>query len=188
MIQDDLTDVTMERFWSLVEKGSSDECWAWRGPRDAAGYGRFRVANRPEVAHRVAYTHAIGPIPRGLFGCHRCDNPSCVNPAHIFIGTSQDNFNDMRRKGRAASAANGKHGSVTCPESIPRGDSHYLRMHPEKVARGSANPNAVLDEAQVLSIRELAVSGVSRRRLSALFGAAKVTIDRIVNGKSWRHV
>lgn len=82
--------------------GASDECWIWRGAK-AGDYGSMKINRRRVGAHRVAYQLAHGPIPAGLVVCHRCDNPPCVNPAHLFLGSQRDNMVDKREKGRAAS-------------------------------------------------------------------------------------
>lgn len=93
-----------ERFWARVHK--TDGCWEWTGCRQADGYGRVyggRGAS-PQIAaaHRFAYALTHGPIPTGLCVCHKCDNPPCCNPAHLFLGTVRDNAKDMAGKGRAA--------------------------------------------------------------------------------------
>ncbi len=85
----------------LVDPNSG--CWLWTGSVCSKGYGRFvsaRVRVAPLLAHRVAYEHFIGPIPERHYVCHRCDVPSCVNPAHLFVGTQGDNMRDSLRKGR----------------------------------------------------------------------------------------
>jgi hypothetical protein len=88
-----------ERFWSKVDVCGPDECWEWTAYRLPAGYGTF---GRPTTTtHRIAWQLTNGPIPEGMFVCHKCDNPPCVNPAHLFVGTQQDNLRDMWSKGRA---------------------------------------------------------------------------------------
>jgi len=90
------------RFWRLVTKGEPDECWPWRGATIRGGYGNFRETNprRTVHAHRFAYELVCGPIPAGLMVLHTCDNPSCVNPSHLFVGTDADNMRDKTAKGR----------------------------------------------------------------------------------------
>jgi HNH endonuclease len=89
-----------ERFWAKVAKG--DGCWEWQAGKDKNGYGQFTVypPRRTLRAHRVAYEMEVGPIPDGLMVLHRCDNPSCVRPDHLFTGDAKANSEDMLSKGR----------------------------------------------------------------------------------------
>lgn len=87
-----------ERFWSKVNK--TDTCWLWVGAKDNNGYGAIRVNSKNINAHRFSYQILKGRIGNGLFVCHSCDNPSCVNPEHLFLGTNYDNVQDMVKKMR----------------------------------------------------------------------------------------
>jgi HNH endonuclease len=87
-------------FWAKVDK--SGECWIWTGCKMPKGYGKLKFEGRYDLAHRVSWVIANGPVTPGLIVCHRCDVPSCVNPAHLFLGTYSDNTQDMLAKHRDA--------------------------------------------------------------------------------------
>lgn len=95
-------------------------CWIWSGSKDERGYGRFGTGGSgvSEGAHRVSYKLYVGPIPKGHIVCHRCDVPSCVNPAHLFLGTHQENMTDRNQKGRAARGI--RNGKSKLDESLVR--------------------------------------------------------------------
>jgi hypothetical protein len=149
-----------ERFWSYVDKGAKDGCWEWRGNLDAKGYGRFGVDYRIVAAHRFSYKISKGE-PGKLYVCHKCDNPCCVRPDHLFLGTYDDNMRDMREKGRG-----------TKP--------------PTK--RGEANLSSKLTEELVIRMRKDRDAGASVDELARRFGVGKSTVCRVVSGQSWKHV
>lgn len=84
------------RFWKRVDKQKENDCWEWKGLKYPSGYGRMGNV----YAHRLSYTLNCGEIPKGLHVCHSCDNPSCVNPKHLWVGTVADNMRDRDKKGR----------------------------------------------------------------------------------------
>jgi hypothetical protein len=149
-------------FWSLVKKGDGDACWEWQGKRQWQGYGFYgsrRKHGAKTAVHRFSWEQASGKeIPPGMFVCHKCDNPPCVRPDHLFLGTPKDNMVDCERKGR--------------------------RPH----ALGSACHLSKLDEERVLLIRLLAASGCRTKDLAALFEVDPMTISRIKTRRIWRHV
>lgn len=93
-----------ELFDSLTHKRGEDDCWEWLGAANREGYGEFPISMWPlknKKATHVALLFSGVIVPEGMFACHHCDNPPCVNPKHLFVGTHQDNMDDMRKKGRA---------------------------------------------------------------------------------------
>lgn len=150
----------MEEFWNKVAK--SEGCWEWQGSRNGQrkGYGSFWYRGRHHRAHRFAWTLANGEIPPGLLVCHRCDNPPCVRPDHLFLGTNEDNMADMRAKGRAR---NGQ----KC---------------------GEMNSNAILTAAQVKELRQLRDAGYSFRSIAARMGLSKATVIAAARGETWASV
>lgn len=162
------------RFWSKVEKG--DGCWNWIGTLSAKGYGIFTLGDHRlnTSAHRWAWVEAHGPIADGLFVCHHCDNPSCVRPEHLFLGTNGDNMRDCAQKGRLA---------VQKRPWTSRLAKPCASRQP-----GEANNNSKLTEAQVLEIRALAAKGVPLRCIGRLRGLGFTNIWRIVHRRAWVHL
>lgn len=176
----------LERFWARVHKLASG-CWEWMGCRDKAGYGQVRFAGKARRAHRVAWFLTKGPIPKGLCVLHKCDNPPCVNPEHLWLGTRPENSHDMTLKGRQA--VGDRNAARLYPERRPRGDRHGLHLHPECAAKGERNGTAKLTEAAVLTIRRrYAKEDVSTYSLAVEFGMSRTAIDFIVRGETWKHV
>ncbi len=149
-----------ERFWSKADRsGGPDACWRWGRSLDREGYGWVRIFGPVDRAHRVAWRLVYGAIPDGLCVLHTCDVPSCVNPAHLRLGTYADKTADMVRKGRQRS---------------PRGERH---------------PRAKLTQTQVEVIRARYIrGGVSESELAREFGVSQVAIHYIICRKNWRHL
>jgi hypothetical protein len=142
-------------FWDYVDK--SGQCWTWQGNKYPTGYGRF---GRNGSAHRYAYKQAYGTIPRGMHVCHRCDNPPCVRPDHLFLGTNAENMHDRNAKGRQSK---GRKASLA---------------HQGKSAR--------LTVAQVREIRRRYVPGqLLQRELAQEYGVSKSLIRDICSRRAW---
>jgi len=134
-------------------------CWEYQGQCDPKGYGRFSMGRAKVLAHRAAWILRHGPIADGLMVCHHCDNPPCVNPAHLFLGTAADNNADRHAKGRTRNG----------------------------VLHGEAHGRAVLTEADVRTIRSLG-GVVKQRDLADRFGVSQSAIQRAMSGDGWRHL
>lgn len=132
-------------------------CWDWSGAkRTRGGYGRMKGG----YAHRISWAIHHGPIPAGLLVLHRCDNPPCSNPDHLFLGTQKDNMADAAAKGRLANRPN--------------------RASGERV--GSSK----LTATKARQIRELCAAGRTRRSVATQFGVNQASVSNVVLGKTWR--
>jgi hypothetical protein len=154
------------RFWSKVEIAGPDDCWPWTGSTQHSGHGKFQASREGEpkllvMAHRWAYEFAHGPIPNGMVVRHRCDNPHCVNPAHLEVGTQLDNIADMHARGRA-----------------------YIPDPPRLL--GESNPQSKLTDEEVSRLRSEASAGARQVNLARRFGISKAQVCRIVSGKRRR--
>lgn len=153
---------THERFWSHVAKDG--DCWEWMGSRNEKGYGLVRHDGRMLRAHRYAWEEENGPIPDGIKVCHRCDNPPCVRPDHLFLGTQRENLLDAESKGRKFSPFRGQ------------------------VQIGEANRYARMTDERVRETRRLSAAGVRQKDIAEQFGVVPETISHILRGKTWTHV
>ena len=145
-----------DRFWSKVQIGAPDQCWEWKAGMFQSGYGLFKLDGKLQRAHRVSYQLNHGPIPDGLFILHWCDNPGCVNPAHLHLGTHVDNMRERGERGRCAHTSGEVHG---CSK---------------------------LTSEQIQQIRlSYAIGGITQQQLGEEFGVSKQQISRIINGKRW---
>lgn len=151
-----MTPAQIERFWSHVEQGP--DCWEWTSARNSAGRGVVTIDGKALMAYRVAWTLSVGPIPEGLFVCHRCDHPWCVRPSHLFVGTQLDNQRDMCAKKRS---------------HIPIGElNHEAKLTPE----------------QVIEIRARYADGARRSFLARRYGVTYANVEAIVKRRSWKHL
>jgi hypothetical protein len=145
----------VDRFLDKVRK--TDGCWIWQGASHEKGYGCFFFRGRKRSAHVVSYTLFVGEVPDGLMVCHECDNPPCVRPDHLFVGTNQDNILDAFSKGRGCS-----------------------QVHPDKYF-GVRSVNAKLTDCAVVEARVCARLGESSRSIAERLSVTDRTLRRIID-------
>lgn len=180
---------TYDRFFKKVLIGKPDQCWIWTGGKNRQGYGVFAINRKSTLAHRVSFSLHVGPISEGMMVCHSCDNPSCVNPDHLWLGTAQDNTDDMFKKGRGKKAFGDTHGAKTCPASIARGARHGSKTHPESRHRGIKHVGSRLTERDVASARAEYFTGkTSYRKLAKKYNVSAGTMYQAINKHTWKHV
>jgi hypothetical protein len=149
-----------QRFWANMRRTSTG-CQEWQGLKHRQGYGEISFSCKKKLTHRVAWILTYGAIPEGLSVLHRCDNPPCCNPDHLFLGTYRDNVHDCQSKGRGANT------------------------------KGEHNGRAKLTADQVLEIRALYETGstsFSQTLLAKRFNVTKTQIGSIVHYKEWTHL
>lgn len=148
------------RFVGKFLQGDDDECWEWQGARSGSGkrYGVLIDGTKNIYAHRLAYLFHYGEIGPNLCVRHKCDNPQCVNPHHLEVGTHKDNSDDKWRRGRGADQ------------------------------RGERNPGARLKAGDVRQIRTLYREGLAQQAIAGRFGVSREMVGRIVRGEAWRHI
>lgn len=152
-------------------KVSESGCWEFQGCLMPSGYSKIGKGHKTYLGHRLAWIESNGEIPEGLCVLHRCDNRKCINPAHLFLGTKQDNTDDMIRKGRERFVGLK---SPNCRKpTAPKGEKHS---------------NAKLTEKQIAEIRAMYGGGARQVDLAAQFGINQCHVSRIVRKESWSHV
>lgn len=186
----ELTKNEIKSFWSKVAiTANREKCWEWQAGKYQDGYGMFDVDN-PKKAHRVAYTLFFKQDISNILCLHKCDNPSCVNPNHLFLGTQQDNIDDKKRKGREAKGKT--HWANTNPELFKKVHGGWLKKlkdNPHLVARGEKSGTSKLTSDQVLEIRQIHQDGLlSQTEIGKKFGVDRTCIGLIVRRKNWKHI
>ena len=171
----EISETNKKNFFKHVEISDSlfyknEPCWIWTGSKNKKGYGRVNINKTPRSTHRISWIIKNGLIGEGLLVLHYCDNPTCVNPEHLFLGTPKDNTQDMLKKGR----------------NNP-GDKSWTRTNPEKLARGERAGSSKLTWKKVDEIRELYSSGsYSKRELGRIYGVGHNTVSSILNDENWK--
>jgi len=151
-----------DRFWTKVDKTHANGCWVWTANRNNKGYGLFRPGGLApkQLAHRLSYTESHGPIPKGGLVLHSCDNPSCVNPNHLRVGSHKDNVADMDKRGRRVS----------------------------NTGKGEAHCHARMTDVSVTTLRQRYIAGDSLDDLARDFGCPRSSLADYTGGRSWRHL
>ena len=148
------------RLLSALKRNRSNGCWEWQRHRNTRGYGTMRPSGRKSMtlAHRISYALFCAPVPDKMFVCHRCDNPACCNPTHLFLGTQADNMADMKAKGRA--------------RCLVGEDSWFSK----------------LTEQDVIEIRRRYAAGESGAEIGKDYGLTYNGIWTLATGRAWAHV
>lgn len=157
-----LSEKQLWRFWKKVEKGAPEACWNWNACVNKLGYGSLHLEGKTRLAHRIAFFITNGPFDDTLKVCHTCDNPPCCNPAHLWLGTDVENVADRDAKGRLVNGRKYK------------GETHI---------------NAKLTDEEASEIRKLYETGnFLQREIAQRFKVSRQTVQRITAGERWRHL
>ncbi len=171
----------LARFMNKVDQTSNpDGCWLWTGGFFKNGYAAFYANGKMHRASRFIVEVAQGVIPDGLMALHTCDNRRCVNPAHLYVGTREQNTQDARDRDRFASGD--RNGMRTNP------DRHVSKLHPERMARGERANKSGLTDDDVRQIRAAYQCGTTLKALGAQYGITYQAIQKIIQRRSWTHV
>lgn len=145
--------------WDTLDKSqNNDGCWLWTRSKTGGGYGVTTYKGKTTSSHRVSWEETYGPVPEGLFVLHRCDNPPCCNPAHLFLGTHLDNMRDKTLKNR------------------------------NNAARGEKSGKSILTDDNVTQMRRLRNQGYTLKMLGDRFKISMSTVSIVCRGHTWRHV
>lgn len=148
-----------EDVWKHIDKKGEDDCWEWMGYKNQDGYGQMKINYKTCHVHRLVYKQTRGSIPNKICVLHTCDNPSCCNPKHLWLGNHDDNMRDKKEKGRGRTGRGEKHGS------------------------------AKLTERDVLEIKEKYLTGkYSQVKLGEEYAVNRSTIYRIIYQKCWKYI
>jgi hypothetical protein len=158
----DLSELDKRRFESKYVVGSSNQCWEWTAFKNKKGYGAIMYRDLGNIAaHRFSYLLYKGDFDKNKFICHTCDNPSCVNPSHLFVGTPSENMKDKILKGRAKN-----------PPIHKGSKQHLAKMNPDKIRE----------------IRKLFNEGISQTELAKRYCLHTSTMNNICRNISWKDV
>lgn len=152
-----------DRFEKSYNIDPVSKCWIWQKHIDLRGYGKITFEHKSCYAHRISYYLHNGYFPNELLVCHRCDNTSCVNPNHLFLGTTADNTHDMIKKGRSKFPMKGFN-------------------------RGVTNPHAKLHDEQVKEIKIKLKNGFTCIEIAKLYNVSRLTISNIKRNSTWKHI
>jgi hypothetical protein len=158
-VPNNLPQTDINRYWSKVAiTANPEKCWEWLGGKRRRGYGRFSYKHADFISTRIAYFlhNKIDPIGKAVL--HKCDNPSCVNPNHLFLGTNKENTYDMMEKKRGIQPVGIRHGQ------------------------------AKLTDEKVIEIRKKYLNGICNKELSKEYNVSRSAITKIINNKTWTHV